>query len=344
MDGLRALAILAVIAFHVHPFGIFRIGWFGVPLFFVISGFLITRILLATRDRPHYFRNFFIRRSLRIFPIYYGYIAAVSLVAVVRWSQDISQLPYYLTYTQTIPMVILRDGSGALPWTAHTWSLAIEEQFYAAWPVLLLLATGRRLYALLWGLVAAALAYRVWALLGSANPYLMVGTLPSVMDALAAGGLIAAALHDRVEVDRVRNVAYAVTAIGFLGIGGIIHHLGFGAFVTTDWARSAVAPLVITAMSVAFGGLTALTVTQARATRWLEWAPLRYVGTRSYGLYLYHLVILDLGHAFLKGALGAGADGLLGSLGAVVLVFLVAEASYRWIERPLLALKDRYTR
>src|SRR5436309_3302352 len=98
LDGLRALAIIAVILFHLNIPG-FGLGWAGVNLFFVISGFLITGILLDAKETPNYFRNFYVRRALRIFPIYYLSLLALAAAApIFKWKLD--DLPYFLLYVQ----------------------------------------------------------------------------------------------------------------------------------------------------------------------------------------------------------------------------------------------------
>jgi peptidoglycan/LPS O-acetylase OafA/YrhL len=120
LDGLRAVAIGAVFCFHLHLPG-FSLGWAGVQLFFVISGFFITRILLKSRERSYYFRNFYIRRTLRIFPIYYLLVLVYFAVAwIQRDTQVVRLLPCYLTYTQTYPQI--PSHFALAPLLGHTWS------------------------------------------------------------------------------------------------------------------------------------------------------------------------------------------------------------------------------
>ena len=170
LDGLRGIAIIGVLFFHL---GIpkFSLGWAGVELFFVISGFLITRVLLNTREQPNYFRNFFYRRILRIFPIYYLVLIAYTAIVVSSSLTGFRNLPFYYVYLQTIPQ--LQSQFGELQMLSHTWSLAIEEQFYLIWPMAIYLLKGRKLFAMLLILIGTGLSLRFMAL-RSANAFLLM--------------------------------------------------------------------------------------------------------------------------------------------------------------------------
>jgi len=161
LDGLRGLAILLVLARHtanelqpgrgldVAVKRVLQVGWSGVDLFFVLSGFLITGILLDARGGRHYFRNFYMRRSLRIFPVYYGslfvtfavlpFFVATPLFAVLQRNQL-----WYWTYLVNV-LSPLTGGTGTPYNTAHLWSLAVEEQFYLLWPAVVWVSGPRRL-------------------------------------------------------------------------------------------------------------------------------------------------------------------------------------------------------
>ena len=122
-----------VIALHLGCPGS-ALGWTGVNLFFVLSGFLITGILLQDKGSQHYYATFYCRRSLRIFPIYYLTIATLAFAGIAT-GESISHLPYFATYTQNWAYA-LYDVHVQFPWGgSHTWSLAIEEQFYLLWPL-----------------------------------------------------------------------------------------------------------------------------------------------------------------------------------------------------------------
>src|SRR5215469_7550470 len=175
LDGIRGLAVLFVIAFHSRapflntseiPFSLFQflgLGWSGVDLFFVLSGFLITGILLDTRRAPGYFRVFYARRALRIFPLYFAYLLLILVVlqgifvVFVRTNpwQHVNPL-LYLTYSMN--WVSGLDDQ----WLGHLWSLAVEEQFYLIWPAAVWFCSRRSLPWVCIAMATAALAFRIW--------------------------------------------------------------------------------------------------------------------------------------------------------------------------------------
>ena len=122
IDGLRGLAAISVIIFHVMPILIFKLGWIGVDLFFVISGFLITNILINNKYSKNYFLNFYARRALRIFPLYFLIVIPIVTWIVISDGIDLNIISY-IFYFQNFTGIIY----GYVPWLNHTWSLAIEE-------------------------------------------------------------------------------------------------------------------------------------------------------------------------------------------------------------------------
>jgi peptidoglycan/LPS O-acetylase OafA/YrhL len=167
LDGLRGIACLIVV--FTHNFGFtkyFFFGWIGVDLFFVISGFLITQILLQTRDEPHYLRNFYVRRILRIFPLYYLVLIFFFLVAprINNFPLDMSYYTsnqwWFWTYLQNWFLIFKSPGNTTRV-IQHFWSLAVEEQFYLIWPwVVLLVKKPKYLLALAGVLLLAVIATR----------------------------------------------------------------------------------------------------------------------------------------------------------------------------------------
>ncbi|MDR3637440.1 MAG: acyltransferase [Isosphaeraceae bacterium] len=143
LDGVRGLAVVAIVIFHGSPQRLPG-GWAAVDLFFVLSGFLITSIIIKHGGAPGFLKAFYVRRGLRILPIYYLAVLAVAGVRLliprrIRWAG----LPYTLTCTQFIALRAFKDMPEYCPYLCHTWTLAIEEQFYLIWP-LALIALGRR--------------------------------------------------------------------------------------------------------------------------------------------------------------------------------------------------------
>jgi peptidoglycan/LPS O-acetylase OafA/YrhL len=281
LQGLRGIAVLAVVFYHCHP----RLegtwvhyaslwGWAGVNLFFVLSGFLITSILLEARGKPHYFRNFYGRRALRIWPVYVLVLIVVYLNA--PWfigptiSAAIKSAPWlaYIFFVQNLFHLALPAAIGP------TWSLAIEEQYYFLWAPMV------RFLPRPWMLTAVLIAALV------ASPLLRLANLPWMtltntlihLDGIALGSLIALGLH-----------TLALSRRHWLC-------MGLGAMVAGFWATATIAggtAFLDSALAVAFGGtiLAAIASTGARnpINATLRRGPLAFYGRISYGLYMIHI-------------------------------------------------------
>jgi peptidoglycan/LPS O-acetylase OafA/YrhL len=341
LDALRALAAVAVVWSHAgvvcRPLSVpwvDRWGWTAVDLFFVVSGYLITSIILRTRETPGFYGRFMLRRSLRIWPIYYLTILGfVAFDLLLKRSYPLAGLPYYLAYLQNVPRYWGADTPAFTAAFSHTWSLAVEEQFYLVWP-LLLMRPGRRAIAMLCaGLIVLAITARgLWHF----DLFLLV----SRCDGLAAGALLALALErigDEAAARRGRSRALfgvAILALSWLAVvGGPRAH---GALEGPAIALQRSVSLF--AINGLFAGLVGLCAVHS-GSAWL--APLRTkwlvgLGAISYGLYLYHNVLLALVDK-LSGPQGPAPAPILAALAASV---VAAVASWRWIERPILALKD----
>jgi peptidoglycan/LPS O-acetylase OafA/YrhL len=211
LDGLRGLAVLAVIAFHLCAVpiasgaawrlagGVASVGWLGVELFFVLSGCLITGILLDTRDGARPLATFWARRALRIAPLYFALLAVAfvlipTLVPALRQSHPrfLDAAPWYATFLTNVALA--RSHGMAAFGTGHLWSLAIEEQFYLVWPLVVLRATPRalaRVTLALFGLgVLARAALRLTGVTDAYETYVLT---PTHLDGLLAGALLALA-------------------------------------------------------------------------------------------------------------------------------------------------------
>jgi peptidoglycan/LPS O-acetylase OafA/YrhL len=332
LDGLRGLAILAVLFFHLDHDRL-GWGWAGVDLFLVLSGYLITDIILRERDQPRFLLTFFIRRGLRIWPIYYLTLLVVAMMPT--W--DAPGLWYYLTYTQNVPLY-LDPASGTQQYRygfpqwqpfVHSWSLAAEEQFYLVWPIAICLL-GRRgvipLAAL--GLLGSFLLRQV------GFSVLLLGTR---WDGLALGATLAALMADRNSRTRwlVPSIALAAALISAsilvtlavrypdeMLLSDSFRHAG------VEIAAVAFASFAIVAIAVCFTG-----------SRWLEplrGRPLTFLGVISYGLYIYHYPIFCWFWSLSTRVPGMRNGPLL------LTTFAVAVASWYLIERPILRLKDRF--
>jgi peptidoglycan/LPS O-acetylase OafA/YrhL len=333
LDAIRAIAALAVLATHL-PLG-FWFGETGVDLFFVLSGYLITTIIMRNHAEDGFLARFYGRRALRIFPIYYlTLIALVAINALRRHPASIEGLGFYATYTQNVPDYWGSSAGKMELALGHTWTLAIEEQFYLLWPSLLLLVRPRNL---------AWLALAFWG-----APLLARGlgvprtTLLGHTDGIALGALLA---WWRLRPRERRSAREPAVFLAIL--------LGAAAVYLALWMRGLTGkPLVfdstaIATISVAYFALIGLVLASAGAG-WLR--PLRspalcYLGQISYGIYLYHWPVYEHLDAVFNFGMRLGDPWWLSAIKVVVSVG-VAALSWRYVERPLLAFKDRlaYTR
>lgn len=327
LDGVRGLAVLAVIYHHwVNSGGIVSGGVLGVTTFFVLSGYLITRILLVSRFKEAgtlaaKMKRFYVRRTLRIFPLYY----AVLLASAVVSPQFRALWPWYVAYLQNIRMML----AGKLLFASHLWTLAIEEQFYLAWP-LFVLTLGRR--ALGWMLVLLVAAAPLWRLiaataLGLSPVQVWLFTLSS-LDALALGALLA----------WLPSVGRTPSS-GVLGGAGALGIALVAAQVFLTWE------LVLFRTGVAlaaFAGIGWLVQNQSgRLARMLSFGPLVYIGRISYGIYVYHLFVPSKLGAFARLLIHTGNSWIFAT-GCFAVTVLVASVSWYFFEAPLNALKERW--
>ncbi len=326
LDGLRGFAILLVLADHSGIEIASGAGNLGVTIFFVLSGFLITTLLLEERARYGRvsLRRFYWRRALRLLPalvVLLGVVAALMGVAgrAGEVAGDIiPALFYFMNWT-----AVAGNNPGLL---SHTWSLSIEEQFYLVWPVALLgvLAIGRGrlgwVIGLLVGVILAAIVLRFLLWAGPTAYYRVYVGTDTRMDALAIGSLVAVAFTRRpITVPPLAMAALAAT-------------IPITLWMTNDESMATIG-LAVTAFAAA--GLVAGAATGA-GERVLAWRPLVYLGIISYGLYLWHRPLM---RAFTDSGLGGvpWAVAMMFAL-AIALAFL----SRRFVEDPFLRLKDRY--
>jgi len=341
LDGLRAVAVSAVIAQHYTV--LVGGAGYGVHLFFVLSGFLITRILLVEREnvstlgitRVRAFRQFYLRRMLRIFPLYY-FVVLAGIALNVRNAREYA--PWLLTYTFNLKMA----AQGTYVDTfAHFWSLAIEEQYYLVWPWLILLLPRRRLATAAVITTAIAPLFRLYLALtgrfgGPHDLWAYVGT-PTALDSLGIGSLIAILMSRESSAQMLRrSMEWVVPVIAFVLVvvlevtpHGLIHH------VFLDTAAAMFFGWLIYTASRGFSGITG---------KILAAAPLVFVGKISYGIYVYHpyvpAVTVRLARRFLGVTLPI--EGWIAALFYVSLTIAVATLSWYAFERPINRLKRKF--
>lgn len=361
IDGLRAIAMTAVIAQHCN---LTRLGWTGVWLFFVISGYVVSRNFLSREyvasGWTHQYRNFMVRRFFRIVPVYLLYIAiACVALAFAGSAAPFWDLPFMLTFTYNWQMILWPNLEG---WGGffHLWSLSVEEQFYVIYPLLFLLLPTRMYLGAMIGLVAAGpllrLAYA--AFLGrfsSDVSWLSIAVYEASFahfDAFLIGALIA-----WYEDDIRRNKLVAGLASGAVILAG-------AAYMAACWyanhpARGGSAEVFRNAfLSIPFDNgpevfaysvinlvsAAALigAVLQTRVMRPLAWPFVALVGRISYGGYLYHALVVSVVTALLS---TVNFSSLLARIGLFAIVWplsiIAAYASYRWFETPIIRWSRR---
>lgn len=342
LDGLRGIAILMVMVHRFWPRSdtsvaadVAGAGWIGVDLFFVISGFLITGILLETRGEPQYFRNFYVRRVLRIFPLYYLFVGTILIVfsSNPEFREHAGSPLWYLFYLGNVPEGML--GNDVPYWLAPVWSLAIEEQFYLTFPLLVALLDRRRLTIMLLAILVISPVIRTTTMLIAPEQervqYLF--TLCR-LDTIAIGCLLAIFLRG-LDLERHR-VWLRKAGIGIL-IGAAIIGLISGLDRTTSFGR--IFGYSIVALGCGAMVMLAMLVRDQRSSAPLRAAWLRYFGKLCFGLYLLHRPADTFVSAV---AARAGIDGAalwlipLKISGALVL----ATISWRLLEQPILSLKS----
>jgi len=332
LQGLRGIAVLAVVIYHCHPrlegtwvYYASLWGWAGVNLFFVLSGFLITSILLETRGQPRYFRNFYGRRALRIWPVYV--LVLVVVYAEAPWfigptvTAAIASAPWlaYLFFVQNLFHLALPPAVGP------TWSLAIEEQYYFLWAPLV---RGLRRP---WMLTAVLLLALIGSPLLRLSHFGWLNTTHTLfhLDGIALGSLLALGLHMLTVARRTWMM------------------LGLVAIVAGFWATATIAggtAFLDTALAVGFAGAVLAAIASSGARNpfnaLLRHGPLPFYGRISYGLYMTHIMVF-----IYFGWFDARMDryGTAGNLAVVAfrLAAATAVATALWygFESPILKLK-----
>lgn len=341
LDGLRAIAALMVLFAHylidVGGPG-FRYGWNGVQIFFVISGYLITMILLAQKNDSTVPKikmtiNFIAKRALRLFPVYYVFLSALVLISILTglWLTKEGTLWHYYTYTQNF--LFLKEGFQS-PLLNHTWSLAVEEQFYLFWPFIIFFIPRRAEFPVLIAVFLTGVLSKIYFI----DYYQAPGTVKGVtfihFDTLGAGALLAYCMH--YEVVRVKKFLDSFCIPLF--IAGLIVSWTLTVLGRED---SFFLPLSLVVMSVALVYMCTHK-TNISMGGILAWPPLVRIGKISYGVYLFHKPVPYFTDIIL------GRTGILQNIHPVLLFMIylsialgIASLSWHLFERHFLRLKEK---
>jgi peptidoglycan/LPS O-acetylase OafA/YrhL len=358
LDGVRGLAILLVTLYRFNTppgtddwlgnawYSLMKVGANGVDLFFVLSGFLITGILHDGKARPRYFRDFYIRRSLRIFPLYYGVLFAAFVVvpaffpqAVAAYQFSYDRQAWFWLYGANLLQCF--EGDWRLGPFDHFWSLSVEEHFYFAWP--LVIYTCRRETAMRvcgWVIAASIAARAMWLLAGGSDVAAHVFTLFRA-DALVFGGWIALAARGP------GGVASLLSLARWLAMGGTVLFLADlflpGRFL--ELPKVIYSALSGSALIFAVGGADCRSTLSQQWQRLCCSMPLRFLGKYSYGIYVYQALLIPILAPILTAEravewVGHDFAGRLVYMAAMFAVTtILAMASWRLFEEPFVKAK-----
>jgi peptidoglycan/LPS O-acetylase OafA/YrhL len=335
LDGLRALAIAGVLLDHfvhtpwIHSWGP---GAAGVRLFFVLSGFLITSILLVDRDRsaslPTAAAQFYWRRFLRLSPALYVAIAGAALLDIAGMRRDWWVHALYLT---NFKLTHWQNWSGA----AHFWTLSVEEQFYLVWFLVVAAAPRRLLVPISLVCLAVGPVYRAFLPHDTAEFTALL--LPGQIDSLGLGALLACGLRSP-ALRRMDEVFASGAALIACGAAALVLSLP----LHWPWAISWVVTPIAINLAAACAVRRAVMPYAGGAADILAWGPVRHIGRISYGLYVYHYFVPQALDLLIPGFISphSAAQKLTTAVIAAVVSWALAELSWRLIEQPALRLKD----
>ena len=354
LDGLRGFAALFVMFYHltmqVEPHtvpaiafkNLFSFGWTGVDLFFVLSGFLITGLLVSAKGSTNYFRVFYARRTLRILPLYYlALIVLFGVPMIIRLPHDFvvpfrDQLWFWF-YLQNFHWL----GSQFAGLTGPLWSLAIEEQFYLVWPLVVLLTSRRQALWVCAGCLAVSLIYRTYAV--TTIPHLDTYYVTQArLDGLAIGSGIALLTREGDWLERLRKYVPATTIAALITLAAI------GANIRGD--HRPLYPLLYLAIAVFYGGILVVALSSGASGPWsfLKSRLLRFYGRYSYALYVVHVPVMTvLWHVGITPPnLSLGGSDLIGAVLYIVVIVpvatLLAWLSWHLFEKHFLKLKRNF--
>ena len=333
LDAIRAIAIIMVLVVHL-PFAKAHLPdahWrlqYGVDLFFVLSGYLITDTIVRYKNRPHFLWNFYARRSLRIWPLYY---ATVLCVAIFRYRLPADELVRFLTFTQSVPL----SGKLAQDYKllAATWSLAVEEQFYLVWPLLALVLSSKKMMWVLLAMLPLPVILRATIECDSYN-------IASRGHGLAVGALLTLTLSrwEEKALPKMAQVKRVLAAAAVAAMGPVIV---IATFSNDGPLSSAKLPAEVFFFDVLFASAVGLVVLLSGhpLLRPLRSPILCRIGLISYGIYMCHPYV----YYYVEKYLFPFTSPLMGAIVELAGSYGVAELTWRFLEQPFLLMKAKFS-
>jgi peptidoglycan/LPS O-acetylase OafA/YrhL len=307
LDGLRGIAILLVMVFHftesyLHSLGgvlykASNVGWCGVDLFFVLSGFLITGILYDAKNDGHYFRKFYMRRVLRIFPLYYGYLFAIFVLWPLAHQysgfvhKDISEEIRLWSYLTNYDYAFFSHPLITKFHLAHFWSLAIEEQFYLIWPFVIFFCPLKTAVRVCLAGILVALLTRLFLVAGHVNPIVIFNLTPCRMDSLSVGALCALLIRADLNLSKLLRGALLIALFSGAGLLLLLSRRG-----ESDPDSPLMQSIGYSLFAFFFAGITLLSLRSSKDSilAWLLSCPLLALfGFYSYAIYVFHYPLVQ---------------------------------------------------
>jgi peptidoglycan/LPS O-acetylase OafA/YrhL len=339
-------------AFSSILYKCFDVGWCGVDLFFVLSGFLITGILFDAKNAPHYFQGFYMRRVLRIFPLYYGFLFVLFVLVPLAHQfspfirHHMTEQVWLWSYLTNFDYCLSPHPLIAKFHLAHFWSLAVEEQFYLIWPAVIFLLQPKTVIRICLLCIGGALLVRLLLIANHANPVTIFNLTPCRMDSLAAGALCAMLVRVNLSTLKLLKVARLITVFSGVGLLCILACRG-----GSNFDNPIMHSVGYSFLALLFAAILLLSIgpSQDNVLSWFLSCPILVLfGFYSYAIYVFHFPLVHVFNRwFSVNLLSRSLHSRLLGLGvhvlcSVLVSLIVAILSWNLYERHFLKLKKYF--